>query len=75
MKNIFVFGADEFNLAQMRSLQCAQSYRFHELFKHREVKAGPEFPVEASETTFAWETAATGDEPAVECLGACPGLS
>lgn len=47
MKNIFVFGADEFNLAQMRSLEGAQQYRFHELFDHRDVKAGPEFPVEA----------------------------
>lgn len=47
MKNIFVFGADEFNLAQMRSLEGAQQYRFHELFHHRDVKAGSEFPVEA----------------------------
>ncbi|MFQ5643857.1 MAG: acetyl-CoA carboxylase biotin carboxylase subunit family protein [Thiogranum sp.] len=31
----------------MRSLAGAQRYRFHELFHHREVKAGPEFPVEA----------------------------
>ena len=47
MNNIFVFGADEFNLAQMRSLDGAQGYGFHELFNHREVKTGPEFPVEA----------------------------
>ena len=47
MKNIFVFGADEFNLAQVRSLDRAQGYGFHARFNHREVKAGPEFPVEA----------------------------
>ena len=46
-KNIFVFGADEFNLAQMRALEGAGSYRFHALFDHREVKAGPAFPVQA----------------------------
>ena len=45
VQNIFVFGADEFNLAQMRSLEGAQNYRFHPLFHHREVTAGPEFPV------------------------------
>lgn len=44
MKNIFVFGADEFNLAQMRELKGAQQCRFHELFTHSEVKAGPEIP-------------------------------
>jgi hypothetical protein len=45
VKNIFVFGADEFNLALMRSLQ-RQEYRFHALFKHSDVKAEPEFPVQ-----------------------------
>jgi biotin carboxylase len=44
-KNIFVFGADEFNLSQMRALDTANQYRFHELFGYNEVKAGPEFPV------------------------------
>ena len=47
MKNVFVFGADEFNLAQMRWPEGVRNYRFHELFHHHEVKAGPEFPVEA----------------------------
>ena len=47
MKDIFVFGVDDFNLAQMRSMEGAQNCRFHELFRHREVTAGPEFPVEA----------------------------
>ncbi len=46
-KNIFVFGADEFNLAQMRALEGTDNYRFHELFDYREIKAGPEFPVQA----------------------------
>jgi biotin carboxylase len=44
-KNIFVFGADEFNLSQMRALDTAKNYCFHELFSYQEVKAGPEFPV------------------------------
>jgi biotin carboxylase len=44
-KNIFVFGADKFNLVQMEALDTAKEYRFHELFTYREVKAGPEFPV------------------------------
>lgn len=44
-KNIFVFGADKFNLAQMQALDTAINYRFHELFSYQEVKAGPEFPV------------------------------
>ena len=44
-KNIFVFGADRFNLDQMQALDTAINYRFHELFSHQEVKAGPEFPV------------------------------
>ena len=43
VKNIFVFGADDFNLALMRSLE--REYRFHPLFHHRDVKAEPEFPV------------------------------
>jgi hypothetical protein len=42
VKNIFVFGADDFNLTQMPSLEGAQNYRFHELLRHREVKAGPD---------------------------------
>lgn len=46
VKNIFVFGADEFNLSQMRALDDANMYRFHELFSHSQVKAGPEFPVQ-----------------------------
>ena len=38
MKNIFVFGPDEFDLAQMRSLERAQNYRFHELCHRRNEK-------------------------------------
>lgn len=47
MKNIFVLGADEFNLAQMRALDEAHLYRFHPLFEHHQVKAAPEIPVPA----------------------------
>lgn len=45
-KNIFVLGADEFNLAQMRALPGAEHYRFHPLFYHSEIKAGPIIPVQ-----------------------------
>ncbi|WP_223669942.1 ATP-grasp domain-containing protein [Kangiella shandongensis] len=45
-KNIFVFGADAFNLQQMQALDTEHLYRFHELFSHQEVKAAPEFPVQ-----------------------------
>ncbi|SFG80372.1 ATP-grasp domain-containing protein [Neptunomonas qingdaonensis] len=45
MKNIFVFGADEFNLSLIRSLESAQDYCFHELYQYHEVKTGKEFPV------------------------------
>jgi hypothetical protein len=47
MKNIFVFGADEFNLSLMRSLGSAQKYYFHELYQYSEVKKGKKFPVKA----------------------------
>jgi len=46
VKNIFVLGSDDFNLAQMRALKGAQNYCFHELFHHREVKASPEIPAQ-----------------------------
>lgn len=45
-KNIFVFGADDFNLLQMQALNEKNIYRFHALFDYRQVKAGPEFPVQ-----------------------------
>lgn len=45
MKNIFIFGADEFNLTQMHQIAGTGEYSFYELFQHREVKDGPEFPV------------------------------
>lgn len=45
MKNIFVLGLDDFNLAEMRSLPAAVGYQIHPLFRHGEVKATPEFPV------------------------------
>jgi len=40
-----VLGSDDFNMAQLRKLRHADQYRFHELFRHAEVKAGSEFPV------------------------------
>jgi hypothetical protein len=46
MKNIFVFGIDDFSLAQLKTLRHADQYRFHALFEHSEVKATPEFPVQ-----------------------------
>jgi len=45
VKNIFVFGADEFNLSLMRSLEAAEDYCFQVLFEFSEVKTGDEFPV------------------------------
>lgn len=46
-KNIFVFGLDDFHLAQLETLGGPDQYRFHELYRHAEVKpAGDvEFPV------------------------------
>ena len=46
MKNIFVFGQDDFDLAQMQSLRHADQYCFHELYRHEDIKGGAEFPVE-----------------------------
>ena len=47
MKNIFVFGADEFNLSLMRSLESARGYCFHALYHYGEVRTGKGFPVQA----------------------------
>ena len=46
MKNVFVFGADSFNVAQLEALNTGNQYKFHELFTAQEVKQGPEFPVQ-----------------------------
>lgn len=46
MKNIFVFGSDDFNLAQMRALDEARQFRFYELFRHAEIKADREIPAQ-----------------------------
>jgi hypothetical protein len=45
--NIFVFGLDDFHLAQLETLGGSDRYRFHELYQHAQVKpAGDvEFPV------------------------------
>jgi biotin carboxylase len=44
--NIFVFGLDDFHLAQLETLGGRDEYRFHELYRHEEVKpSGEEFPV------------------------------
>lgn len=45
MKNIFLLGLDDFNLAQMQALHHADQYSFHELFRHADIKNGAEFPV------------------------------
>ncbi len=45
MKNIFVLGADQFNLSLLRSLASARQYCFHELYQYAEVKTGKEIPV------------------------------
>ncbi len=45
IKHVFVFGLDDFNRRQLETLRPMGAYRFHELFKHKEVKAQPEFPV------------------------------
>jgi hypothetical protein len=37
--NVFVLGLDDFHLRQLRALQLADHYRFHELFEKAEVKA------------------------------------
>jgi hypothetical protein len=46
VKNVFVFGADSFNVAQLEALNTGNQYKFHELFTAQEVKQGPEFPVQ-----------------------------
>ena len=46
MKNIFVFGADPYNVAQLEALNTGNQYTFHELFTVQEVKQRPEFPVQ-----------------------------
>ncbi|WP_206075644.1 ATP-grasp domain-containing protein [Marinobacter sp. NP-4(2019)] len=46
MKNVFVFGADDFNLSQIQAIDDQGKYRFHRLYSYQEVKAGPEFPVQ-----------------------------
>ncbi|SDJ28830.1 ATP-grasp domain-containing protein [Ferrimonas sediminum] len=45
MKNVFVFGADEFNLSLMRSLKPSRDCVFHTLYHYRDVKARQEVPV------------------------------
>lgn len=44
-KNIFVFGADDFNLSLIRTLDTEDRYRIHKLYDYSEIKAGWEFPV------------------------------
>ncbi|NVK42816.1 MAG: ATP-grasp domain-containing protein [Oceanospirillaceae bacterium] len=45
MKNIFVFGLDDFNLSELRALPGAAEYNIQPLFRYQDVKSGPEFPV------------------------------
>ncbi|MDY6840851.1 MAG: ATP-grasp domain-containing protein [Pseudomonadota bacterium] len=44
-KNIFVFGADDFNLSLIRSMDTENRYQLHRLYDYSEIKAGWEFPV------------------------------
>lgn len=46
MKNVFVFGADTFNLAQMQPVAAARGCRLHPLYRVDEVKCRDGFPVE-----------------------------
>ncbi|WP_099092545.1 ATP-grasp domain-containing protein [Marinobacter salinus] len=46
MKNIFIFGTDDFDLAQIRALDDQGQYRLHQLYDYKEVRAGAEFPVQ-----------------------------
>lgn len=45
-KNVFVLGADEFNLSQMRAFDSENKYNFHTLFDYSELEIGSEFPVD-----------------------------
>lgn len=44
MRNIFVLGIDDFNLAQLKSVRNAAEYRFHSLLTFDEVKAHGTYP-------------------------------
>lgn len=37
-KNIFVFGLDDFHLAQLRTIGMPGELAFHELYQHSDVK-------------------------------------
>jgi biotin carboxylase len=39
-KNVFVLGLDDFHLVQLQALRQADRYRFHELYRKEDVKAG-----------------------------------
>ena len=41
-RDIFVLGLDDHHLAQLRRLERAGEYRFHELFRREDVKSGRE---------------------------------
>lgn len=45
-KNVFVFGADAFNMAQMRALDLSEKIHFHELFDYDTVIGSGEFPAQ-----------------------------
>jgi biotin carboxylase len=45
-KNIFVLGADEFNLSQMRTIDSDDKYNFHKLFSYPELEIGSGFDVD-----------------------------
>ncbi|MDZ7754102.1 MAG: hypothetical protein U5S82_21295 [Gammaproteobacteria bacterium] len=46
-KNVFVVGADAFNMRKVRALDIQVDHRIHELLSFEEVKDGGRYPVEA----------------------------
>ena len=50
-KNVFVVGADPFNMAKMRSVEIDADYQLHELLSFDEVKGKGFYPVEQCLTT------------------------
>lgn len=45
-RNIFVVGLDDFNLAQLQTLQHADEYRFHSLIPYQNIKGPVRDPIE-----------------------------
>lgn len=47
-KNIFIIGADDFNMAQLRRLRMASRYAYHELLTLEEIKGHEDYRFEAA---------------------------